>query len=151
MSQEVVEPSEFPPPDIVSFFRVCADEHSLLLRYYSDDKVAIIFFPTYDTFKFGTPNDEAIDGHRLCSKGLELYAAQKVVNSEWIAELEQQNSVHPGHDRELFLKNLAHYTFTGQDSTFECVVYETHGRTEVQQVERAEAKEVWQKYLDRMD
>lgn len=149
--ETVVEHPAFPAPDIVAFFRVYADEHGLLLRYNTeDDQVAILFFPSFETFKFGAPNDEAIHGHPLYEKGLELYSAQKVLNSSWIDELERQNSVHDKHERGWFLDGLAHYIFTGQDSTFECVVREKRQPTEIQRVTWKKAGEVWQHFLSQM-
>jgi hypothetical protein len=150
--ETVVDHPAFPAPDIVACFSVYADEYRLLLRYNTDDeKVAILFFPGYNTFRFGAPNDEAIDGHPLYEKGLELYSAQKVLNSSWIDELERQNSVHDKHERGWFLDGLAHYIFTGQDSTFECVVREKREPTEIQRVSLERSHEVWQHFLSQMD
>ena len=38
--------------------------------------------------------------------------------------LEKRNSIHPSHDRDLYLKDIKHYVFTFQDATLECVVTE---------------------------
>ena len=109
--ERVVDAPHLPDPQTVACFSVHADEHRLLLRYYCGDAqepdIAIIFFPSYDTFKFGQPNDEALHGHPLYAKGLSFYRAQEVLNSSWIAELERQNSVHVGHNREGFLRGTA--------------------------------------------
>lgn len=153
--ERVVDAPHLPDPQTVACFSVHADEHRLLLRYYCGDAqepdIAIIFFPSYDTFKFGQPNDEALHGHPLYAKGLSFYRAQEVLNSSWIAELERQNSVHVGHNREGFLRGLRHYTFTGQDRMIECVVNDWRHAAEIHQLKRGAATAVWQRYLDRMD
>lgn len=69
---------------------------------------------------FGPPNDEALQGHRLYSKGLRHYASYEVENSAWIAEMEVRNRVHPYHRKERF-EGLHHYIFTFHDSTLELV------------------------------
>lgn len=70
---------------------------------------------------FGGPNDEAFDGHPLAARGLTPYGVFEVKDSSWIRKLERMNSVHPMHNRELFLKRLRHFIFAFHDSTFECV------------------------------
>lgn len=70
--------------------------------------------------KFGSPNDEAIEGHRLYGKGLECYDAFEVHNSLWVAELECANRVHPYHRPERF-DRLRHFIVTFHDSTLEFV------------------------------
>jgi hypothetical protein len=115
----------WPQPHGVSDAAVFASETSLLLRYTTTgDAVAIVKFPLVNIFKFGAPNDEALGGHPLISKGLAPYRVHRVENSRWIDELEKQNSIHPRHDRQRFLKNTVHYIFTFQDSCLECVVTE---------------------------
>jgi hypothetical protein len=104
---------------------VVADEWSLFLRYYTrTDKVAVVHFPACHDVRFGSPNDEALNGHPLWGRGLGFYSVHYVENSSWISLLEQRNSVHPKHDRKWFLKNKKHYIFTFHDSTLECVVDE---------------------------
>jgi hypothetical protein len=104
---------------------VNADEASLYIRYRTAaGKIAVVYFQLYNSFTFGSPNDEALSGHRLFGRGLTFYSVHRVENSSWIARLEQQNSAHPNHNKAEFLKDLNHYIFTFHDSTLECVVNE---------------------------
>ena len=46
--------------------QVFADDSNFVLRYYAQgEKIAVISFPLVNIFTFGSPNDEAISGHRL--------------------------------------------------------------------------------------
>lgn len=114
---------------------VLSDEGNLFLCYYVDDipaelcstsiktdeeTVVVVTFELCDTFKFGSPNDEAISGHPLYKNGLRPYSIFKVINSSWIEELEVMNSVHRRHDNKQY-DSLNHYIFVFHDSTFECV------------------------------
>lgn len=114
---------------------VLSDEGNLFLCYYVDDisaefdsapikmadeAVVVVTFERCDTFKFGSPNDEAISGHPLYENGLTPYSIFKVINSSWIEELEVMNSVHRRHDKKRY-DSLNHYIFVFHDSTFECV------------------------------
>lgn len=83
------------------------------------DDVAVVEFPS-GTHVFGAPNDETLHGHPLYGRGLEFYAAHRVENSSWIAELRRVNSVHDMHRAEGY-SALQHYIFTFHDSTFEIV------------------------------
>ena len=74
-------------------------------------------------FAFGAPNDEALGGHPLSRVGLRHYAVHEVYGSVLVRELERRNSVHPRHDRALYLASR-HFVFTFQDNTMECVVPE---------------------------
>ena len=118
---------------------VIADEHRIVLAYYTDDDrrpwtggtprivrptgsdepIAIIRFYGYSHI-FGPPNDEAFAGHPLAGRGLEPYGAFVVENSSWIRKLERMNSVHPYHRPERY-KELRHLIFSFHDPTFECV------------------------------
>lgn len=115
----------WPEPSSVPEAVLFATETQLFLRYStSGDETAIVHFPLVDTFQFGAPNDEALGGHPLAKYGLKFYSVHRIDNSPWIADLEQRNSVHPGHNREKYFKDRVHYVFTFQDSTLECVVTE---------------------------
>jgi hypothetical protein len=102
--------------------RVLADESSFSLLFRSQDDSYVVFrFPLCTYLVFGAPNDEAFEGHPLSRFGLRYYSVHEVIGSELIKELERRNSVHPRHDRELYLKRR-HFVFTFQDSMLECVV-----------------------------
>lgn len=87
----------------------------------STSDVAIVTFGFCYVHSFGPPNDEAIAGHPLYHQGLKSYSAFQVLNSHWIAELEQRNAVHRNHSKSRFLANKNHYIITFHDSTFECI------------------------------
>lgn len=78
------------------------------------------------------PNDEAISGHRLFSKGLcdDLWAGL-VEHSNLILDLERQNRVHPLHDPSRF-QRMSHYVVLLK----ECVVEVAAGDMLVRRVER---------------
>jgi hypothetical protein len=86
------------------------------------DVVAVATFDLYKIYQFGAPNEEARSGHPLYRHGLGLGNGNvyRVRLSPWIRQLEQMNSVHPGHDPQRY-ERLTHYVFTFEDRTFECV------------------------------
>ena len=117
---------------------VIADEGNVVLAYYpedraglwagtpriispidSDEAIAIVLFRG-GSHMFGPPNDEAVSGHPLASRGLTPYGAFQIEHSSWIRQLERMNSVHRSHRPERFWK-LRHLVFTFHDSTFECI------------------------------
>ena len=81
---------------------------------------AEVEFSGVRTFYLGSPNDEALDGHRLWDRGLEFYSFQEVVHSDWIAELERRNRVHPQHSAKRY-DQLRHFVITFKEHTLECV------------------------------
>jgi hypothetical protein len=84
------------------------------------ETVAVVEFDRCVSAKLGSPNDEALAGHPLYGKGLEFYAAQQVINSRWLKEIEAINSAHPMY-RHSFWSDLKHFIFWFHDSTFECL------------------------------
>lgn len=70
----------------------------------------------------GGLNDESIHGHRLWKYGLSdiIHAGGEVLNSRWVAELEEANRVHPYHDPQSY-RSLRHYILLFHDSMFECI------------------------------
>lgn len=96
------------------------DGSTINIRESTDDGVATVKFSQYAQFKFGNPNDEAIEGHPLFHIGLQPYAIQEVENSNWIKELMKMNSVHPYHNDSMF-EDYQHYIFFFHDSCFEIV------------------------------
>ncbi len=76
----------------------------------------------------GSPNDEAISGHRLYRKGLrEVLWAGEVNGSRLIASLEKQNRVHPRHNPRRFA-GLVHHIVLTKENTYEVVAetFTTH-------------------------
>ncbi len=82
--------------------------------------LALVEFQRTVSVKFGSPNDEVFRGHLLEGKGRESYAAQIVINSPWLAEIEAINKVHTHYNPERW-RNRKHYIFWFHDSTFECI------------------------------
>ena len=93
------------------------------------EPLGLVEFKLCVSAKLGAPNDEVFVGHPLEGKGREAYGAQRVVNSQWLKETEQINSVHPMY-RPNNWRNLNHFIFWFHDSTFECIAesykVETH-------------------------
>jgi hypothetical protein len=86
-------------------------------EFHPEGKIEIIFSGVLCT-KFGYPNDEALAGHPLYSKGLGFYGFFEVVESAWLTEISKQN-------RKCFPNctsyNGRHFIITFHDSTFECL------------------------------
>lgn len=87
---------------------------------FQPEPIALVEFEGCVSAKLGAPNDEVFKGHPLNGKGGEAYAAQRVVNSKWLKEIEAINSVHRMYQPESW-RDLHHYIFWFHDSTFECV------------------------------
>lgn len=136
---EVTELTSAPRPDIgAPLPLVLADEHHLLLAYLISEPnptwdggsitlvspesdglaIAIIRFHWASAHLFGSPNDEAFDGHPLASRGLRPYRVFEVRQSSWIRKLERMNSVHPHHNRQRFLPRRPHFVFDKHQTRF---------------------------------
>lgn len=140
-ASETLLPIDVPPsPAGAPSPHVFADEGRLLVAYIVDSpdlsfdgtnprsissatesqSIAILTADPYLSFQFGPPNDEVISGHRLYGLGLKPYSAFEVLNSSWIASLEQANRVHSSHRPELF-SGYRHVILTFHDSTLEFI------------------------------
>jgi len=119
----IVPITEIPKPDAgAPTPAISASEFCVAVAYYaagSQDAVALVTFDSY-AHMFGPPNDEALDGHPLYSRGLDFYMAFEVQQSSWIRSLERMNRVHVRHDPAPFV-GYRHFIITFHDSTFECV------------------------------
>ena len=91
------------------------------------DPVAVVEFAAPRAHLFGSPNDEALRGHPLASRGLKPYGSYEIERSSWIRALEKMNRVHPRHDPESY-QCLRHYVITFHDKTFECVASGIDGK-----------------------
>lgn len=115
--------SDIPRPDTGAPRPVIlATERCVAIAYYASgpgDAVALITFDSY-AHMLGPPNDEALEGHPLYSRGLTNYNCFEVRESSWIRSLEQMNRVHMWHDSADFGR-YRHFIITFQDSTFECI------------------------------
>ena len=114
--------------------RIIADELKVILLFYLKSphphfdaneelpaqEIASITFNFYLQYKFGSPNDEALNGHKYYKYGLEPYSFYEVQNSDYIDELEKMNRVHPGHSVVVFSK-VKHFLGTFHDSCFETI------------------------------
>ncbi len=85
--------------------------------------LALVEFKGVMAAKLGSPNDEVFSGHPLSGHGQDSYAAQQIINSRWIGELQKINSVHSRYNPDHW-RYLRHYIFWFHDSTFECVADE---------------------------
>lgn len=110
---------------------VFADEHRIVLAYWEkdSDSIAVVRFQGPCFHQFGPPNEEAIAGHPLASRGLYPCGVFQVKHSSLVQELERRNRVHQYHDPQRF-DDLSHYIFTFHDSTFECVAESILARVE---------------------
>jgi len=106
---------------------ILANDFKLFLAYRArgdaDDRV-ILEFARPRAHYFGAPNDEALTGHPLASRGLTPYGSFEILNSSWIRILEARNRVHPRHDPRSF-HPLRHFILTFHDNIFECVAEDT--------------------------
>jgi hypothetical protein len=96
----------------------------LVLDPYEDDpdkRIVVLVWRRVRYALSGDPNDEAINGHRLWSKGLSSIRCIGLVHdSELIAMLERQNSVHSRHDPSRF-GSLVHYVLALKSDVIEVV------------------------------
>ncbi len=141
-SEAVVELKDFPQSSVgAPCPAIVATERALCVIFYAeplepgwdgkttrmvdpesaDEPVVLVRFERPSAHLFGPPSDEIFSGHRLSSKGLEPYGAFEVLNSDWIRQLEEMNSVHPYHDKARYVEGKRHFILTFHDSTFECV------------------------------
>lgn len=146
-TERAIPAPQFPNPDAGAPCPVTvADDLNLFIQYVTQSgTVAVVHFPLCSIFTFGSPNDEALNGHPLYSRGLKPYSVHFVEDSSWIDLLERRNSVHPMHDRKRFLEDKRHYIFTFHDSTLECVVDE--GKFWPAKVQEFESEESAQEYI----
>ena len=96
------------------------DGSTVHARSDKDSGIVTIRFDRFAQFKFGSPNDETIEGHPYYKYGLQPYSIQIAKDSEWIEELRKMNSVHPYHEDKKFEK-YNHYIFFFHDRCFEIV------------------------------
>lgn len=109
---------------------IAADEHCLVFAYERSDggqapqqNVAVVRCDSCLAIKWGPPNDEALDGHPHYEAGLGYYGVFEVTDSDWVMELERQNSVHSKHVPGLF-SGYRHFIVTFKDSTLEFLAKE---------------------------
>jgi hypothetical protein len=124
---EAVVPLElgFEPAADVSGATVLQDEYDAFLLFNTSSRmtqaegIAVIRFSPAST-KFGLPNDEALDGHPLSSRGLRAYACGEVLNSSWLVEEQRRNAVR----FPTYKLPCRHYIFTFHDSCLEILARE---------------------------
>jgi hypothetical protein len=85
-----------------------------------DQRCVVLLWRSPCFAELGSPNDEALSGHRLYNKGLASIRAGIVLSSELVARLERQNRVHPRHDPSRF-KDLVHYVLPLKECVVEVV------------------------------
>lgn len=132
---KLVKLDDFPQMDAgAPLPMIIADELKVILLYYlkspnpyfdaneelPTQEIASITFNFYLQYKFGSPNDEALNGHKYYKYGLESYSFYEVQNSDYIDELEKINRVHPRHSIATF-SNLNHFIGTFHESCLEII------------------------------
>jgi hypothetical protein len=106
----------------------------------SGESVLVEFAGCFLT-RFGYPNDEALVGHQLYSRGLRSYGVFEVRESGWLMDIVARNAISFPSAK---LPSLRHFVITFHDSTFECLAQSIEGRR--LEVPLARALE---RYLDR--
>lgn len=86
----------------------------------NDRGIGILKFDNYINFKFGYPNDEAIQGYPYYKLGLKPYSLFELNDSDWVANLLKIDSFNPMHRNDIF-DDFSHYILSFHDSTFECI------------------------------
>ena len=82
--------------------------------------LALVEFINPGTYRFGTVNDEASQGHPLYNKGLTYYSAHVIENSTWIEELKAIHKVHPYFNENRWT-DRKHFFLFFHDEMFEIV------------------------------
>jgi hypothetical protein len=117
---------------------VHSDGRDLLCAYfiYSTDipfrSAAILKFEVVLQYRFGYPNDEALQGHPLYQFGLKQYDFFRVENSPLIFAIEKQNECHRQHRPGIYAK-FRHWVVTFHDETLEVIAMRgtVSGQTEL--------------------
>jgi len=79
---------------------------------------AIVEFQNCWCTRFGYPNDEALPGHPLYQRGLRAYGIFEVLNSSWIAQVEEQNRLTFPNSGSW---GSRHFAFIFHDNMLECI------------------------------
>jgi hypothetical protein len=96
-------------------------EHAAALVFTARDlRRRLVVFEGCSISRFGYPNDEALPGHPLYTRGLESYACYEVMNSFWRSQLASQNRVN-FPDATPWFAERRHFVITFHDSMFECL------------------------------
>lgn len=86
----------------------------------SDRGIGIINFSSCLLFKFGTPNDEILEGHPYFELGLGFYDLFEIQESDWLNQVKEIGKVHQGFTETMYEK-YRHFVITFHDNTFECL------------------------------
>ncbi len=139
-SAEIPSPDGDSPAPIL----LCDDSALVIAFQTANSSIALVRFDPVEAMRFGAPNDEALEGHPLTSRGLGRSGSFVVENSSWILELAGINSVHPTHGPSYYA-DLRHFVITFHDSTFECIA-----RRAESAVHAASGANVWSLLRDAM-
>ncbi len=82
--------------------------------------IAIVTFIRPNSHRFGIVNDEAANGHPLYNKGLEVYRAHIIENSNWIEELKSIHKIHPYFSDKHWV-DYKHFFLFFHDEIFEII------------------------------
>jgi hypothetical protein len=97
----------------------------LAVNAHDPDEDCVVFVWSHSRAAImGSPNDEALFGHRLYSRGLaDVMWAGKVEDSEWIMDLERRNRDHSQHNPARFAR-LTHLILPLKETTVEVIAEE---------------------------
>lgn len=100
---------------------VVSTQHDLYLLLEKQGDIINCLKFNFSVFKYGYPNDEV--GHPLMKYGLGFYGMFEVENSEWIAELRQNNRSH-SRDSDSLHVGKRHFVAKFKDVTLEVIARE---------------------------
>jgi hypothetical protein len=92
---------------------------------------AVVRLGSCEQSKFGYPNDEALPGHPLYSKGFSGLGVFEVINSTWEDSLREQNRIaFPDPNMPPWPWRLRHLIFPFKENVLECLVKDFEVRVE---------------------
>lgn len=108
-----------------------SDEHNLYMAYRlraqqnqnpeQSNSTALVKFTGFNTYRFGSPNDETFESHPLYVNGLRPNGTYQVNHSSWMRELCARSAASHPHYCDLSFMKLNHYVWSFHDSTLEVI------------------------------
>lgn len=99
---------------------VISNDSELLVLFFdnsdSKDNCIVLRFAQFLSFKFGLPNDEALNLHKYFHLGLKPYSFFELQDSDWFNEINIFNNWDVNR-----WEDYKHYIITFHDNTFECI------------------------------
>ena len=117
--------------------KVLANEHYVYLIFFIEDssvhdaenspfnrvpidQITSIRFNKYAKYKFGSPNDEILDGYSYNDIGIEPFCFQEILDSNWIEDLRELSALEPFHNDATW-DEYQHIIIPMKDSCFEVI------------------------------